>query len=202
MVDNWSACNEEFTISDLRLAIKYRLTKFIRDELDDRTEDYCSITYEDWCELLSTIDVKYERKRSVVHINKMASTRSAYKYDSDYSASIPRRRKAKTGVLRSNKIPRRSHDRHHGVHCYCVLCKKSVMPERKYPTHSSKDCTGVRTKRPIKDGMGGTILNRINALQQYKKSENKWKTELKALKKQHKMIYIIAKKSGSRREIQ
>ena len=136
-----------------------------------------------------------------MHINKMASTRSAYKYDSDYSASIPRRRKAKTGVLRSNKIPRRSHDRHHGVHCYCVLCKKSVMPERKYPTHSSKDCTGVRTKRPIKDGMGGTILNRINALQQYKKSENKWKTELKALKKQHKMIYIIAKKSGSRREI-
>ena len=45
------------------------------------------------------------------------------------------------------------------------------------------------------------MVNRTNAVQHYKKSENKWKEELKALKKQNKIIYSIAKKSGSRREI-
>ena len=38
-------------------------------------------------------------------------------------------------------------------------------------------------------------------MQQYKKSENKWKKELKDPKKQKRIIYSIAKKSGSRREI-
>ena len=75
------------------------------------------------------------------------------------------------------------------------------MPERKYMSHSTEDCTGMRTNRPIKDGMGGPAGSRNHAMQQHKKSENKWKKELKALKKQKK-LYIIAKKSGSRREIQ
>ena len=38
------------------------------------------------------------------------------------------------------------------------------MPERKYESHSAKDCTGVRTKRSIKDGMGGPIGSRNNAM--------------------------------------
>ena len=37
-------------------------------------------------------------------------------------------------------------------------------------------------------------------MKQYNKSEN-WKKEMKALKKQNKMIYIISNKSGLRREI-
>ena len=49
---NWSVCNEEFTTSDLRLTIKDRITKTIRDELDDHPEDYSSLTYEYWYELL------------------------------------------------------------------------------------------------------------------------------------------------------
>ena len=40
-----------------------------------------------------------------------------------------------------------------------------------------------------------------NAVKQYKKSENKWKKELKDLKKQNKMLYSIANKSCLRREI-
>ena len=69
-------------------------------------------------------------------------------------------------------------------------------------SHSTKYCTGVRTKRSIKYGMGGPIGSRTHAVQQHNKSENKWKKDLKALKKQNKMINNIAKKSGSRREIQ
>ena len=75
------------------------------------------------------------------------------------------------------------------------------MPEHKYVSHIAKYFTGVRTKHSIKDGMGGPIGSKTHDVQQHKNSENKWKKELKALKNQNKMIYIIAKKSGSRRKI-
>ena len=45
------------------------------------------------------------------------------------------------------------------------------------------------------------MVIRTNYVQQYKKSENKWKKELKALKKQNKILYSISNKYGSRREI-
>ena len=44
--------------------------------------------------------------------------------------------------------------------------------------------------------MGGPIGSRTHALQQHKKSENKWKNELKSFKNQNNMLYSIAKKSG------
>ena len=59
----------------------------------------------------------------------------------------------------------------------------------------------MRTNRSIKDVLGGPIGSITDALKQYKKYENKWKNELKALKNQNKMLYIIANKSGSLREI-
>ena len=96
----------------------------------------------------------------------------------------------------------RAYDRHHGKQRYCVLCKKVGVPDRKYMSHITEDCADVRTKRSDKDGMGEYIGSRNHSVQQHKKSENKWKKELKALKKQNKMLYSIAKKSGSRREIQ
>ena len=57
------------------------------------------------------------------------------------------------------------------------------------------------TNRIIKDGMGGYVVSREDTVKQYKKSGNKWKKELKALKKQDTMIYSIANKPGSRHEI-
>ena len=68
-------------------------------------------------------------------------------------------------------------------------------------SYSAKDFTGVRTNRSIKYGLRGYMGNRTGAVKQYKKSENKWKKELKSLKKQNKMLYSIANKSLSRREI-
>ena len=59
----------------------------------------------------------------------------------------------------------------------------------------------MRTKCSIKDGMGGPIGSRNHAVQQHKKSGNKWSEDLKSLKNQNKMIYSIANKSVSRREI-
>ena len=40
------------------------------------------------------------------------------------------------------------------------------------------------------------------SVKQYKKSKNQWREQLKALKKQNKMLYILANNSGSRREIE
>ena len=67
MVSNWNVCNKEFTVSDIRLAIKDGLPKYMRDELDDHSEEYISLTCEDWCDLLSKIEVKDEKKISAVH---------------------------------------------------------------------------------------------------------------------------------------
>ena len=62
MSDSWALRNEEFTTGDIQLSIRDGLPKSMRDELDDHPEDYRSLTYEDWCDLLSTIEVKHEKK--------------------------------------------------------------------------------------------------------------------------------------------
>ena len=96
--------------------------------MGDHLEDYHSLTYEDWCDLLPIIEVKDEIKRAAGRIKKITSARSASLSDSDKSVRVPRRKKAKTGVSNSHKSPRRAHDRHNGAHSYCALCKKSGMP--------------------------------------------------------------------------
>ena len=150
-------------ISVLRLTIKDELTKSMRYELDDHPEDFISLIYEYLCDLLSTIKVKYEIKIAAVQIKNIASARSESLSDSDKSVSITKRKMAKTDVFYSNKYPRRAQNRHHSVQRYCVLYKKSGIPERNYMPHSAEDCTGLRTNRPIS--------NRTNSVKQYNKSE-------------------------------
>ena len=200
MAANRNVHNQEFTASDIRLAIKDGLPKSMRDELDDHPEDYRSLTYEDWCDLLSTIKVKDERNRAANQINKIASYRAASLSDSDKSIRIPRKNNARTGFLRSNKSPNKAH-KHHGIQHFCVLCNKAGSPKRNYMSHSANYCTGMRTNRTIKYGMGGSVGSRNDTVKQYKKSENKRKKDIKALKKKNNMIYSIANKSGLRREI-
>ena len=45
------------------------------------------------------------------------------------------------------------------------------------------------------------MSSRADTVKQYKNSEKKWRKNLKSLKKQNKMLYIIANKSSSLREI-
>ena len=72
--------------------------------------------------------------------------------------------------MRSIKSQKKAH-KHHGIQRYCVLCKKVVIPERNYMSHSSKDFTGVRTNRTIEDGLGGSVGSKDDTVKQYKKSE-------------------------------
>ena len=80
---NWNVHNKYFTISDLQLAIMGGLPKSIRDELGDHPEEYRYLTHEDWCDLMSTINVKDEIKRAAVHIKKITSDRADSLSDSD-----------------------------------------------------------------------------------------------------------------------
>ena len=144
----------------------------MQDELDDHPDDYNSLTYEYWCDLLSKIEVEDERKRAVAQIKNIASARAASLSDRDDLARIPRKKKARTGVLRSNRPQKKAH-KHHGIQRYCVLFKKPEIPEQNYMSHSAEDCTGVRTNRTIKYRMGGSVVIRTGTVKRYKKSENK-----------------------------
>ena len=110
----------------------------MRDELDDHTEDYRSLTYADWCDLLSIIKVKYERKRAAVHTKKIASAREASLSDSNKYVRILRRRKAKTGFLRSNK----SQEGHmKGTMTYIITCAWAFLTSCK--SQSNNMCHGA-----------------------------------------------------------
>ena len=145
--------------------------------MDDRQEDYHSLTHEGWCYLLSTIEVKEDRKRSATQIKKIASARAASISDSDGSVRPLRNKKAiiGAGVLRSNKVPNNKAPNHHGTQRHCVLYNKSGIPEQKYMSHSAEECFGKRAnQKTINDGLGGPMGSRSEAVKQYKKSENKW----------------------------
>ena len=140
-------------------------------------------------------------KRAALQIKKIASSRSASISDSEKYLRIQRKKRANTGVLLSNKTPKRVHRRHYGTHCYCVLCNKAGMTEHKYTSHSDKDCTGVHNNWPIKYEMGGPMGSRTDAVKQYNKSGNKQEKDLKDIKKQNKILYRISEKPSSHREI-
>ena len=128
--DNWKVHDKECTVSEIRVAIKYDLPTSMQDELDDHQEDYRSLAYEDRCDLLSTIQVKDDRKRAATQIKKIASPSAASISDSDGSFSIPSKKKDTTGVLRSNKGPHKKAPKNNVTQQYCVLYNKAGIPER------------------------------------------------------------------------
>ena len=76
------------------------------------------------------------------------------------------------------------------------------MPKQNYMSHSTGDFFGKRSNHKyIKDGLVIHLGNKYKAVKQFKKSKNKWKKELKALKNQNKILYSIAKKSGLRHKL-
>ena len=97
--DNWKICGQEFSVNDILVAIKDRPPSFIQDKLEDNQEDYFSLTNEDWCDLLSTIKVKDNRKREATQFKNIASDRVAYNSDRDGYVRVTRKKKEIIGVL-------------------------------------------------------------------------------------------------------
>ena len=126
-VDNWKVRDQEFTVSEIREVIKYGLPSSMQDELNDHQEDYLSLTHEYWSDLLSTIKVKYNRKRAATEIKTIASARASSLYDIKGSIRIPEKNKASlgAGVLKSNKVPHNKINNYDGIQRHCFLYKKS-----------------------------------------------------------------------------
>ena len=125
--DNCTVHNYEFTVSQIWISIKYGLPSSMQDELNDHQEDYLSLTHEYWSDLLSTIKVKYNRKRAATEINTIASDRASSLYDIKGSIRIPEKNKAslEAGVLQSNKAPHNKINNYDGIQRHCFLYKKS-----------------------------------------------------------------------------
>ena len=120
-------------------------------------------------------------------------------YDSNESVRIPRKKKTRTGVC--FKQQGKSTPNKHSKQRYCVIYKKAGITEQNYMSHNSEDCFGkIYNQKSINGGMGGPMGIRTEDVKQYKRPKNKWKKELKYLKKK-KIISRIAKKSRSRREL-
>ena len=117
----------------------------MQDELEDNQKDYCSLTHEYFCESLSTIEVKDNRKVAATQINNISYTISASHSDSDKSIRVPRKEKSRTGLLHNN--PNINSPKRHGTQSHCMLCKNSVIPEKKYMLHSSEECFGRRSRQ-------------------------------------------------------
>ena len=136
--DNWKSRDQELYVNEIRFAIKDGLPSYMQDELEDNQEEYYSLTHEDWCDLLSTIEVKDNRKRESTDIKKIGYARAASLSNSKGSFRILRKNKARTGFLQLNKGLHNKAHNHHGNQIHCVLCKKSGMPEQKYMWHSAE----------------------------------------------------------------
>ena len=137
------------------------------------------------------------------HINRIETSKAdPVNSNRDNSIMVLRNKKARTGVLPSHKQHGKKTPKRHGKHCYCMLWNMTGMPDRKYKSHISRNWFGkISDQQYVKDGLGGALVNKADSIKHYKKSEQKWKMYLRSLKKQNKMIFSMAKKSGSRRYI-
>ena len=144
----------------------------MQDEFGNNQEDYCYLTHEYWCEILSIIEVKDNRKMSATQIKKIASARADSHSDSDKPISVPRNKKSRTGALSNNT--NRKAPKHCGTQCHCMLLKKAGFPERKYMLQFSEECFGkLSDQNSIRYGLGGIMGSRYEAVKQYKNSKNK-----------------------------
>ena len=174
------------------VATKDGLPTSMQDEIEDKDKDYHSFPHKEWCDLLSTMEAKDNRKRTTDQIKILAASKAVpANYFSNVSAKVTLKNKASTCAIHTRKQQGKKNPNHKGSQRYCVLCKKTGMPERKYKLYSSENCFGCRSDhKSIKEGLVGILINRNNAVKQYQKSENKWKREMKPLKKQKK-CYLV-----------
>ena len=110
---SWDVRDKEFSNKAIRVATKGRLSLSILDELEDNRKDYCSILHEEWCDLLSTIEVKENRKKASDQIKRLLFSKEApIIYDSDESIRVPHKNKSRTGVLTERKQHRKNMSKH------------------------------------------------------------------------------------------
>ena len=100
---SWKVRNKEFSVHYIRVAIKDGLHLSMHDYLEDNQEDYRSLTIEYWCDLLSTVEVKYNKKRAATQIKKIKTFRATSHSDNNESIKVLCMKKDRTGFLCKNQ---------------------------------------------------------------------------------------------------
>ena len=91
--DRWKVQNKSFSVHEILVSINYWIPLSMQDELEDNQEDYRHLNHEDRCVLLSTIKVKYNRKRAATQIKNITTSRAASHSDSNEFVRFPHNKK-------------------------------------------------------------------------------------------------------------
>ena len=165
--DNWDVCNKGLYENEIRIPIKERLSSFIQDGLEDNEEEYIYLDHKDWCDLLSTIEVKDNRKINATQIKRLATSTETSNYDSHESIMVKRKKRVSTSVITSRKQQGEKTPKYHGIHRYCALFKKEVIHKQKYISHSFENCfVKCSDQQSPKEVLGGDLGNRYDAVKQ------------------------------------
>ena len=86
------------------------------------------------------------------------------------------------------------------IHRYLIIYKNSLITENSYMSNSAETWFGnISDQKYLKKGLGGNLGNIDSAVKHLNKSEKNFKRELNSIKKQKKILYRMAKHTGSRR---
>ena len=87
------------------------------------------------------MEAKDNRKRSSAQINMVAIQKVvANGSDSNAIPRVPRKKKARDGMLPSNKQNKSNTLKNVVIQSYCVICNKDGIPECNYIPHSAETC--------------------------------------------------------------
>ena len=76
------------------LVSKDPLITYIHNDLYNNHEGYCYITNKEFCDFLSTMEIKHNGERSASEIKSIETSKSALiNYDSDESFMVPRNKR-------------------------------------------------------------------------------------------------------------
>ena len=130
--------------------------------------------------------------------NRAASKAVPANYGRYASKRVTHKNKERTGVLPDRKYHVNKTPNNSGFHSECALCKKEGINERKWKMHTSINCFGNSSNQgSFNEGLVEKLGNRADDINQYQKSENNYRREMKALNKQNKIHFSMSKHSGS-----
>ena len=134
----WSFRNKYLTKDEIFVETKYSIPISTKDEMDSKDKYYISLSYEEWCDLLYTLEDKDNRKMDAAHIKIISKQRNVLDSNGNVRTRLLHKKKDSTGVLLSRKENKNKTPYHKGNQIYCVLSKKVVMTEHKCILYSSE----------------------------------------------------------------
>ena len=132
----------------------------MQDKLKDNKEDYNYLTHEDWCDLLSTADIRDNRKRAETQIKKIATSMNLLGLQLRIRIGMVSNSNSKGKISPSITVYRsiayfvRKQELPSESTCHIVL--RTVLES--VPNHKT-----------ITYGLGGPLGSRSDSVKQYKK---------------------------------